>query len=43
MNRILQGVSRGESLIICDPKSELYEKSSEYLREKGYTVRVLIW
>lgn len=40
MNRILQGVSRGESLIICDPKSELYEKSSEYLREKGYVVRV---
>lgn len=40
MNRILQGVSRGESLIICDPKSELYEKSSEYLHEKGYTVRV---
>ena len=40
MNRILQGVSRGESLVICDPKSELYEKSSEYLRNKGYTVRV---
>ena len=40
MNRILQGVSRGESLIICDPKSELYEKSSEYLREQGYLVRV---
>lgn len=40
MNRILQGVARGESLIICDPKSELYEKSSEYLRDKGYTVRV---
>lgn len=40
MNRILQGVSRGESLVICDPKSELYEKSSEYLRDKGYTVRV---
>lgn len=40
MNRILQGVSRGESLIICDPKSELYEKSSKYLRDKGYTVRV---
>jgi len=40
MNRILQGVIRGESLIICDPKSELYEKSSEYLREQGYTVRV---
>ncbi|PXX54314.1 type IV secretion system protein VirD4 [Hungatella effluvii] len=40
MNRILQGVSRGESLVICDPKSELYEKSSEYLRDKGYTVHV---
>lgn len=40
MNRILQSVARGESLIICDPKSELYEKSSEYLRDKGYIVRV---
>lgn len=40
MNRILQGVLRRESLVICDPKSELYEKSSEYLRDKGYTVRV---
>ena len=25
---------------IHKPKSELYEKSSEYLRDKGYTVRV---
>ncbi len=40
MNRILQGVARGESLIICDPKSELYEKSSEYLRDRGYVVKV---
>ncbi len=40
MNRILQGVVRGESLIICDPKSELYEKSSGYLRDRGYVVRV---
>lgn len=40
MNRILQSASKGESLIICDPKSELYEKSSEYLRDKGYCVRV---
>lgn len=40
MNRILQGVSRGESLIICDPKSELYEKSSGYLRDRGYVVKV---
>lgn len=40
MNMILQSVARKSSLIICDPKSELYEKSSEYLRDKGYTVKV---
>lgn len=46
VNRILQaaakldGKSPGESLIICDPKSELYEKTSAYLREKGYVVKV---
>ena len=40
MNRILQGAARGESLIICDPKSELYEKSSGYLRDQGYVVKV---
>ena len=36
MNRILQAAhgpeGQRESLIICDPKSELYEKTSEYLR-----------
>lgn len=40
MNRILQGVARNESLIISDPKSELYEKSSDYLRSKGYVVKI---
>lgn len=46
VNRILQaaakmdGMGRGESLIICDPKSELYEKTSAYLRDKGYVVKV---
>ena len=40
MNRILQAAIRGESLIISDPKSELYEKSSEYLRDQGYCVKV---
>ena len=40
MNRILQSAARGESLVICDPKSELYEKSSEYLRDQGYCVKV---
>ena len=41
MNMIIQCASRKPmtSLIICDPKSELYEKSSEYLRDKGYIVR----
>ena len=40
VNRILQAAIRGESLIISDPKSELYEKSSEYLRDQGYCVKV---
>ena len=42
VNRILQAASKpgGESLIICDPKSELYEKTSDYLRGKGYIVKV---
>ena len=40
LNRILQGVAAGESLVINDPKSELYETASEYLAAKGYTVRV---
>ncbi len=40
MNRILQAVVCRESLIISDPKSELYEKSSSYLRGKGYVVKV---
>ena len=42
VNRILQAASKpkGESLIICDPKSELYEKTSAYLRSKGYVVKV---
>ncbi|MCI9264552.1 MAG: type IV secretory system conjugative DNA transfer family protein [Oscillospiraceae bacterium] len=42
VNMILQAASRSPktSLIICDPKSELYEKTSEYLRDNGYTVKV---
>lgn len=40
VNRIMQSVARGESLVITDPKSELYEKTSEYLRSKGYEVKV---
>lgn len=40
VNMILQAVARKTSLIICDPKSELYEKTSAYLRDQGYEVRV---
>ena len=42
VNRILQATAKpgGESLIICDPKSELYELTSSYLRAKGYNVKV---
>ena len=40
LNRVLQSVAQKESLIICDPKSELYEMTSEYLCSRGYTVRV---
>jgi len=36
-NMIFQCVKRGESLIITDPKSELYESMSQYLRNNGYT------
>lgn len=38
-NMILQCVKRGESMFITDPKSELYEDTASYLKEKGYTVR----
>ena len=40
VNMILQAVARKSSLIICDPKSELYEKTSAYLRDQGYEVKV---
>jgi len=39
-NMVLQCVRRGESLIITDPKSELYASMSEYLRDSGYIVQV---
>ncbi len=40
VNMVLQCARRGESLIITDPKSEIYEKTSEYLRGQGYTVKI---
>ena len=39
-NLVLQAVKRGESVILTDPKSELYESMGEHLRENGYIVKV---
>ncbi|MCB5873918.1 type IV secretory system conjugative DNA transfer family protein [Blautia producta] len=39
-NAVFQCVTRGESLILTDPKSELYEDLAVYLENKGYTVKV---
>lgn len=39
-NLILQAARRGDSVIVTDPKSELYESMSQYLRNQGYVVRV---
>ena len=36
----MQAVKRGESVILTDPKSELYESMGEYLRENEYIVKV---
>lgn len=38
---ILQGIKRGESFIVTDPKGELYESMSPMLREEGYDVKML--
>lgn len=40
VNMALQCAKRGESLIITDSKSEIYEKTSAYFRELGYTVKI---
>ena len=39
-NMVFQCVRRGESLIITDPKSELYASMAGYLRDNGYVVKV---
>lgn len=40
-NMALQCIRRGVSLILTDPKSELYEDLCEHAQRHGYTVRVL--
>lgn len=39
-NMILQAAKRGESIVVTDPKSELFEDMSRYLEDRGYTVKV---
>lgn len=39
-NLIMQASVRGESIIITDPKGELYEDCAPLLREKGYDVKM---
>jgi len=34
-------IKKGESMIITDPKGELYTASADYMRERGYNVVVL--
>lgn len=38
--QILQCVARGESVIITDPKGEIYADAAEYMRVNGYEVKV---
>lgn len=39
-NMMFQCVRRGESLIITDPKGEIYDDFRDYLEQQGYEVRV---
>lgn len=38
---MLQGIKRGESFIVTDPKGELFESMGPYFRKNGYDVKVL--
>jgi len=39
-NQISQCALRGESVIVTDPKGELFADTSQYLRKRGYKVRI---
>ena len=39
-NAIFQAIKRGESVLVSDPKSELYSDTSELFRKNGYEVKV---
>ncbi|URZ05937.1 VirD4-like conjugal transfer protein, CD1115 family [Clostridium felsineum] len=38
---IMQIAELGESIILTDPKSEIFESMSQFLRDKGYNVKAL--
>ena len=40
VNMAIQCARRGESVIVTDSKGEIYDKTSNYFREMGYTVRI---
>ena len=39
-NQLFQSICRGESVVLTDPKSELYADTAELFRQNGYTVKV---
>lgn len=39
-NSIFQAIKRGESVLVSDPKSELYSDTAELFRKNGYEVKV---
>lgn len=39
-NSLFQAIRRGESVLVSDPKSELYNDMSELFRQNGYEVKV---
>ena len=39
-NALFQAIKRGESVIISDPKSEMYNDTSQLFRKNGYEVKV---
>ena len=40
-NALFSAIRRGESILISDPKSEMYNETSELFRKNGYEVKVL--
>ena len=40
-NALFSAIRRGESILISDPKSEMYNETSELFRMNGYEVKVL--